>query len=90
MLKGKYGIYTEIMGMAEVATNQGPGRGSHHGNALLVEIVFLGIRLQKTHCFGAMVHDLEIIVPSVVEERIVHTRKSDPFALVAKKRIAPQ
>ena len=87
LLKGEDRTKREIMTMSEMATYQGPGRGSHDRNSLFVDVVLLGIFLEEPNGFGAMIHDLEMVPVGVNKERIIDAGEGHSLGMVLQELV---
>ena len=89
LLNWKEGTDTQIIGMADVASDNGPCGDTGDRDSIWVEVVLRGVLLEKTDCLGAMIHDLQVVLPYVNEKGIIDAREGNPLRMVfAQQRTA--
>ena len=82
LLNRKKGANSQIVGMSDVARNQGARGATRNRDSLWVEVVLRRVGLEEANCLGAMIHDLEVVLPHVREKRVVDAREGNPLRVV--------
>ena len=82
MLDWKEGADSQIMGVPDMASDDGPCGATRDRYSIWVEVVLRGIFLEETDCLGAMIHDLEVVFFYMNEEGIINARESNSLWMV--------